>query len=90
MAAIKRVSNYPYQWKIDLVAFDKVANKEKKLPRSWINESGNYVTEDFIEYAKPLIQGRVNEPAWEGLPRYFTIEKNLVEPKLEKWEKDVF
>ncbi len=28
----------------------KVANVEKKVPREWINEAGDYVTQEFVNY----------------------------------------
>ena len=34
-----------------------VANTEKKVPREWINAEGNGVTQGFIDYCLPLIQG---------------------------------
>ena len=88
MAAIKRNSNKPFQWQIDLIPLDKVANKEKQIPKKWINSQGNYITQEAIDYMKPLIQGNVHGPAWEGLPRYFTLEQNFISKKLKKWSKD--
>lgn len=57
------------------VELDKVANVEKKVPLKWINEEGNNVTEEFIRYAKPLIQGEVAVPTKDGLPDYRELEK---------------
>ena len=50
---------------------DEICNKEKTVPREWINEAGTDVTEDFIRYARPLIQGTVEVPMGEdGLPKF--------------------
>ena len=54
-----------------------VANVEKKVPAAWINAEGNYVTEDFIKYARPLIEGEVAVPMQGGLPAYAEIDKSL-------------
>jgi len=40
-----------------LAPLEKVANAEHKMPREFINEHGNGVTQAFIEYARPLIGG---------------------------------
>jgi ATP-dependent phosphofructokinase / diphosphate-dependent phosphofructokinase len=39
----------------------EVANAEHLLPRAYINEAGNGVTEGFLDYARPLI-GEPLEP----------------------------
>ena len=48
----------------------KIANDEKLVPRSWVNEEGDYVTEDFISYVRPLIQGDVSPVVVDGIPRH--------------------
>jgi len=88
MAGIKRESNRPYKWSVELTALENVANKEKAVPREWIVPEGNYVTEECIEYMKPLIMGEVYVPAWEGLPRYVQLKKDFIPPKLEKWHDE--
>lgn len=65
------------EYKISHVPVDiaQVANQEKTVPRSWINASGNDVTEDFIRYARPLILGE-SYPAYEdGLPVQIALSK---------------
>ncbi len=52
-----------------------VANVEKKIPLEWINAERNYITEKFIRYAKPLIQGEVVLPTLDGLPDYRELER---------------
>ena len=49
-----------------------VANKEKKVPDEFINDSGNDVTEAFIRYCKPLIMGDINIITKGGIPRHIT------------------
>ena len=48
------------QYKCDcvLAPLDSVANYEKKVPAEWITPDGTNVTQDFIDYALPLIQGQ--------------------------------
>ena len=54
-----------------------MANFEKKVPREWINEAGNGVTHDFIDYVLPLIQGESDTPKENGLPRFAHLKKIL-------------
>ena len=55
----------------------EVANVEKKIPRSWINEDGTGVNHQFIEYALPLIQGEPDLPKQDSLPRFAKLKKIL-------------
>lgn len=74
MVAIRRLEGAEeYSCTYELVALNEVANREKKMPRSWINEAGNDVTQAFINYARPLIQGEVAIPYHNGLPAYVDI-----------------
>lgn len=79
---IKRVSNNPYRSEIELADVEKIANKEKKLPISWINEAGNHVTERALEYLRPLIKGELETESTNGLPQYSNIKAAVtVKPK---------
>ncbi len=52
-----------------------VANKEKTVPRAWINASGNDVTAEFIRYARPLILGESYPTYAQGLPLQIALSK---------------
>ena len=54
------------------------ANTEKKVPREWINEAGNGVTQEFVDYVLPLIQGTPNLPLENGLPRFARLKRIVV------------
>ena len=43
----------------------------------WINKEGNGVTQDFIDYALPLIQGENHRATENGLPRFAHLKKVL-------------
>mgnify|MGYP006979103422 CR=1 FL=1 len=50
---------------------NEICNEEKTVPQEWICKDGSDVTEDFINYARPLIQGAVDIPYGEdGLPDF--------------------
>lgn len=73
----KRVSNHPYNVKIDYVDVKEVANKVKYFPKEWITADGHDVTEEAIEYCLPLIQGEQNIQVRNGLPIQFILKKKL-------------
>lgn len=64
-----------YKCEIALLPLSEVANTEKKVPRDWINEEGNGVTQKFIDYAMPLIVGENAGPKVNGLPRFANLRK---------------
>lgn len=71
MIAFKRQSDSPYSMKCTLEDVNVICNEEKTVPVEWITEDGSDVTEDFIRYARPLIQGTVNVPVGDdGLPAF--------------------
>ena len=78
MVALKRTYNQnKYIGSTELTPLSTVANFEKKVPIDWINENHNFVTEDFIDYVLPLIQGDRNVVYEDGLPRYSKLKKIL-------------
>jgi 6-phosphofructokinase 1 len=67
-----------YECYMKLLNLTEVANIEKKVPRTWINERGNGVSQEFINYVLPLINGEVSRPLEHGLPRFAKLKKQLV------------
>ncbi|MFT4104747.1 MAG: 6-phosphofructokinase [Lacrimispora sp.] len=70
MVILNRLSDDPYQSGTELKDVHKIANDEKLVPRNWVNEEGNYVTDAFINYVRPLIQGDVSPVMVDGIPRH--------------------
>ncbi|MCR5725019.1 MAG: 6-phosphofructokinase [Treponema sp.] len=69
--ALTRLSQEPYQCGTESADVHSIANIEKKVPLEWITDG--YVTEEAVDYIRPLIQG---EPALRmeaGLPRLFKL-----------------
>jgi 6-phosphofructokinase 1 len=85
MVSLVRTSDSPYHCDLTLTDLEIVANEEKKIPRQWINEAGNDVTQEFFEYARPLIHGEVPTPIVDGLPRYARLREVPVPKKLPAW-----
>ena len=82
MVKIVRTSENPYTWTTDLHPLEEIANVEHFLPREWITEDGFLPNEKFINYARPLIEGEVQPPMFDGLPKYVKLDAIRVEKKL--------
>ncbi len=78
MVAFERESvDGKYHCKMVLLPLSSVANYEKKVPLEWINEDGNGLKREFIDYVLPLIQGEPKLPLEHSLPRYARLKKVL-------------
>ena len=74
MITIKRVSNSPYIVRYDVGDLSEIANKEKKVPQEWITKNGTDVSEEMMDYLRPLITGETSGMSEKGLPRYFFFD----------------
>ena len=70
MVVLQRLSDDPYQSGTEVKDVHKIANDEKLVPREWVNEDGSYVTDEFVSYVRPLIQGDVSPVMVDGIPRH--------------------
>lgn len=77
MVVLERISDDPYQCQTTVKNVHKIANDEKCVPREWINKDGTYVTDEFVAYVKPLIQGDVSPVMVDGIPRHLYTPKEL-------------
>ena len=68
MVIITRDDSNGYSSSADTYDIHDIANVEKKIPQEWIDEENHSLTDDFIKYAKPLIQGELNPIFKDGLP----------------------
>ncbi len=73
MVCLQRISNAPYNVEYTHADIRNIANEAKSIPREWINETGNDVTKDVIDYIYPLIQGECNIEYQNGLPVYAEV-----------------
>ena len=69
------MSSGKYECKYVLIPLESVANAENTVPLEWINEDGNGVTQAFIDYALPLIQGENSRVTENGLPKFAKLKK---------------
>lgn len=77
MLTLLRTGNEPYTITYGSSPVCDIANKAKEVPDSFINERGNDVTEDMVNYLKPLIQGQMPIVYENGLPSYLPVDHLL-------------
>ncbi len=77
MVAFEREPGKEYKCGVKLINLTEVANREKKIPDAWIKPDGAGLTQEYIDYALPLIQGDTNLPFEDGMPRFAKLKKVL-------------
>lgn len=73
LPVLRRVGNEPYQVEYGFADLALAAGQTRRVPQEWINEAGNDVTDEFLAYARPLIQGTPDIPYENGLPSYLPV-----------------
>jgi len=87
MPVITRTSHAPYRWKIEPAPLHRIANREKKMPASFLTRDGFGITAAARRYLSPLIQGEAHPPhGRDGLPRYGRLKNTAVARKLPAFE----
>lgn len=80
MVGFKRnMINGKYECEYELFDLHEVANTEKKVPAEWIINDGTALSQEYVDYALPLIQGDMKAPLEDGLPRFAKLKKIFVE-----------
>ena len=74
MVTLERQPGPEYAVTTGLAPLAEVANAEHTLPREYINEAGNGVTDGFLDYARPLIGGPL--PPYARLARHLTPKRS--------------
>jgi 6-phosphofructokinase 1 len=70
MVSLHRISSSPYQVELKTVSLNEVALHTKPMDDKYINDQGNFVTNEYIKYIQPLVG---------ELPRY--SELNFIKSK---------
>ncbi|MCH9023168.1 MAG: 6-phosphofructokinase [Planctomycetes bacterium] len=82
MITLVRESDSPYHCSTGVANLGDVANSEKKVPREFINDRGNHVTEALRDYVAPLMRGQADiDVGPDGLPRYVRLVRHAVARK---------
>jgi 6-phosphofructokinase 1 len=83
MPVIRRTSDSPYRWRIETAQLERIANREKKLPRAFISRDGFHITAAARRYLAPLIRGEAPPPyGQDGLPAYQSLKRVAVRKRL--------
>ena len=48
---------------------------KRMVPRNWVNKDGSYVTQEFVNYVEPLIQGDYQPFMVNGLPQHLVLKR---------------
>ena len=82
MITIARISDVPYVVRYDEGDLSQIANKEKKIPQEWITKDGTDVSEEMLQYLRPLVTRPTAGFEELGMPRYFTFDlEKVVTPR---------
>ena len=71
------MSSGSYECRYKLMPLELAANTEKTVPTEWIVNNGTGLSDEFVKYALPLIQGDAKAPLEDGLPRFAKLKKVL-------------
>jgi 6-phosphofructokinase 1 len=83
MSTILREPGPIYNVRYDKVPLELVANSERTFPAAWITPNKIDVTDEFIQYAKPLIgEDWASVPVINGRQRFTRFEPVFAEQKL--------
>jgi 6-phosphofructokinase 1 len=75
MVTMIREKGEEYKIKYSSHPLKDIANIENRMPKEMINKQGNGVTDKFLEYALPLIQG-INPPVYrDGTQTFVNLKK---------------
>ena len=86
MVTLVRQTGPKYKCTTGLAELRDVANGEKKVPREFINDKGNNITDAMRDYVRPLVQGEAPITIdKDGLPVFMRFEHKLLEKKLPKY-----
>lgn len=70
MITFIRNKSVPYELSYGTADVNLICNEEKPVPAEWIIKDGSDISDEFIDYARPLIQGYVELPTKNGIPLF--------------------
>lgn len=91
MATILREEGLIYTVRYDKVPLEKVALSERTFPEKWISENRIDVTDEFVDYVRPLIgEDWVSVPVINGRQRFAKIKPIFAEKSLPAYEPEAY
>ena len=82
MVTIRRTSDLPYRWTVGEAPLHRVANVERRMPKSYISKDGFGITARARRYLAPLVRGEDYPRYKQGLPQYTRLKAQLIAKKL--------
>lgn len=75
VTTLVRTSNNPYKYELSYANVHRIANAVKKIPLEWIDGENYQVTQELVDYIRPLVEGHL-EPIWHnGLAQHLILKK---------------
>jgi len=91
MSTILRKPGDAYEVYYGKVPLEDVANSERTFPVEWLAESRIDVTDDFLEYARPLIGDEWPQvPQENGIQRFARLKPVFAETKCEAYTPEAY
>lgn len=86
MSTMLRRPGLIYSINFDKAPLEDVANSEREFPKHWIADNRIDVTDDFVNYARPLIgDDWVSVPVINGIQRFARLQPIFAEQKCPKY-----
>lgn len=70
MVTFIRNKSVPYELSYGTADVNIICNQEKPVPAEWIINEGSDISDQFIDYVRPLTQGYVELPTKNGIPLF--------------------
>ena len=77
MVTTVRTEGLVYGVELGCTDVERIANKEKTVPDSYMNEAKNQISQEGIDYIRPLIQGEVYVDMEHGVPKHLILREFL-------------
>lgn len=91
MATILREPGPGYRVRYDKVPLEAVANSERSFPEGWITPSRTDVTDEFLQYARPLVGNDwPSVPLVDGLQRFARLAPVFADKKLPDYRPQAY
>ena len=76
MITFIRNKSVPYELSYGTADVNIICNKEKPVPAQWIIGEGSDISEEFVDYVRPLTKGHVELPTKNGIPLFAYRKEN--------------
>lgn len=73
VVVFERVSAKPYECSTGLADVADIANKERYVPKEWYDHDKCQMMKEYIDYARPLIEGELMPVYKNGVPRHIKL-----------------